>query len=64
MGIDGPRDATLSINEAIRAWKVNVVIAIGVAMGLKHKSQKLGDVLVSQTIQNYNKTLVSGKISD
>lgn len=59
MGIDGPRDATLSINEAIRAWKVNVVIAIGVAMGLKHKSQKLGDVLVSQTIQNYNKTKIT-----
>ena len=35
MGIDGPMDATLTIHETIRIWKINVVIAIGVAMGLK-----------------------------
>lgn len=61
MGIDGPMDATLTINETIKVWKINVVIAIGVAMGLKKEKQHLGDVLVSRTILNYNKNKVVPK---
>lgn len=59
MGIDGPSDATLSVNDTIEVWNVNVVIAVGVAMGLKKEQQNLGDVLVSSSIQNYNKKKVS-----
>lgn len=59
MGIDGPYDATLSVNDAIEDWNVNVVIAVGVAMGLKKDKQVLGDVLVSSSIQNYDKKKVS-----
>ena len=63
MGIDGPYDATLSVNDAIEDWNVNVVIAVGVAMGLKKDKLVLGDVLVSSSIQNYDKKKVSnGKI--
>ncbi|AHF13608.1 HAD family hydrolase [Bacteroides uniformis] len=58
MGIDGPMDATLTIHETIQTWKINVVVAIGVAMGLKPGKHHLGDVLVSQTILNYNKNKV------
>lgn len=61
MGIDGPMDATLTIHETIKTWKINVVIAIGVAMGLKQGKQHFGDVLVSQTILNYNKNKVVPK---
>lgn len=61
MGIDGPMDATLTIHETIQTWKINVVIAIGVAMGLKQGKHHFGDVLVSQTIQNYNKNKVIPK---
>ena len=61
MGIDGPMDATLTIHETIKTWKVNVVIAIGVAMGLQQQKHHLGDVLVSQTILNYNKNKVISK---
>ena len=59
MGIDGSYDATLSVNDAIEDWNVNVVIAVGVAMGLKKDKQVLGDVLVSSSIQNYDKKKVS-----
>lgn len=64
MGIDDPAAATLTVSETITTWKTHIVIAVGVAMGLKRGVQKEGDVLISQMIQNYNKVkeTTSGKI--
>lgn len=58
MGTDGPRDATMTVIETIKTWKISVVVAVGVAMGLKKKKQHFGDVLVSEMIQNYDKRKV------
>lgn len=54
MGTNEPSAATLSVQDLITIWKPSIIIAVGVAMGMKPNSQKLGDVLVSKYIFNYN----------
>lgn len=61
MGIDGPTDATLTVHDTINNWEIRVVVAVGVAMGLKEEKTHLGDVLVAETIQNYNKIKITSK---
>jgi WD40 repeat protein/nucleoside phosphorylase len=38
---------------AIEAWRPRAVIAVGIAFGIDRDKQKIGDVLVSSQIQNY-----------
>ena len=40
-------------SKALRSWGALAIIGVGVAFGLQKEKQKLGDVLVSQTIQDY-----------
>lgn len=54
MGTNEPSAATLTVQDLITTWKPSIIIAVGVAMGMKPDSQKLGDVLVSKSIFNYN----------
>jgi len=54
MGVINPDAAILAVKDLFDVWKTPIVIAVGIAMGLKPKSQKFGDVLISKTIQNYN----------
>ncbi|GHU68009.1 hypothetical protein FACS189413_03930 [Bacteroidia bacterium] len=56
MGTTDPSSATLTVQELIELWKVPVVIAVGIAMGMKDDTQTFGDVLISKTISNYNVT--------
>lgn len=54
MGTNDPAAATLTVQELISVWNVPVIIAVGIAMGMKPEKQNLGDVLISKTICNYN----------
>ncbi|MDR0982039.1 MAG: HAD hydrolase-like protein [Culturomica sp.] len=54
MGTVDTGAATLTVNELINLWKVDCVIAVGIAMGMKEDVQKFGDVLISKTILNYD----------
>ncbi len=55
-GVINPDSATLTVKELADVWKIPIVIAVGIAMGMKPETQILGDVLISKTIQNYNVT--------
>src|SRR5579875_1347637 len=54
MGIGGAGGALLTVHEAISALSPSVVIMVGIAFGLKPKEQKVGDILVSTQICDYN----------
>lgn len=56
MGVIAPDAATLSVNELIKTWNPEVIIAIGVAMGMKPDKQSIGDVVISKEIVNYDMT--------
>ena len=49
----GRSPAQEATKEAILAWQPVAVIGVGIAFGLQKEKQKLGDVLVSKTIQDY-----------
>lgn len=53
MGSLKPSGSALSIQEAIDSIKPDYVIMVGIAFGLKRKSQEIGDILVSRELQNY-----------
>lgn len=61
MGTSGPTSATLTTQETLSIWRTPVIVAVGVAMGLKPGNQKPGDVLISKTIQNYNVNKITNK---
>ncbi len=64
-GTSDPTSATLTVQETLSVWKTPVIIAVGIAMGLKTDSQKMGDVLISKTILNYNvNKITTGGIID
>jgi nucleoside phosphorylase len=45
--------ATLTAFESINNWNPKVVLMIGVAMGVNEEKQRIGDVLISDTIISY-----------
>lgn len=56
MGVIAPDAATLSVNELIKTWNPDAIIAIGIAMGMKPNKQTIGDIVISKEIVNYNMT--------
>ena len=54
MGSAKSGGSTLSITEAIDHLDPDYIIMIGIAFGLKHDKQKIGDILVSRELQDYD----------
>ena len=53
MGTSGPGAALLTVYDGINALSPTAVIMVGIAFGVDHGRQKIGDILVSQKIQSY-----------
>ena len=59
MGSLSRNGSTLTISEAIRRWKPNAVIMLGIAFGVNEERQRIGDVLVSTSVVSYEQQRVS-----
>lgn len=59
MGNAQPGGSLVTILQAIEAIQPRVIIMCGIAFGLKPKKQKIGDILISKTIEYYE----AGKIN-
>jgi nucleoside phosphorylase len=59
MGSNGTAGSHISIKEAIEALSPLYVIMVGIAFGIDASKQDIGDILVSQHIQNYDLQRVS-----
>lgn len=53
MGAIGRDSSILTVTEAINHWKPCGVVMVGIAFGKDDKKQKIGDVLVSKSVINY-----------
>lgn len=53
MGSGGRSGATLTVNDAIQVIKPKAIIAVGIAFGADRRKQRLGDVLIAETIAPY-----------
>jgi nucleoside phosphorylase len=53
MGSSGSGGSTLTVYETINEIKPNAAIMVGIAFGLKQKSQEIGTILVSKQIEGY-----------
>lgn len=56
MGSSKPSGSALVIYDAIKLFKPDYVIMVGIAFGLKRKKQRIGDILVSRELQDYDST--------
>lgn len=54
MGVSGPGSALLTVLEALPALSPSAVIMVGIAFGVDKKKQRIGDILVSTDIYDYN----------
>ena len=54
----GPLEAQLSAADAIDHWKPEVLIAVGIAFGVKEEKHHIGDVLVSKEVLDYESARV------
>jgi nucleoside phosphorylase len=64
MGSIGVASSIITVREAIRLIKPKATIMIGIAFGIDDKEQKIGDVLVANSIIPYDfKKVASGKTS-
>lgn len=62
MGSIGPTSSIITVSEAIRFIKPKVTVMIGIAFGIDDIDQKIGDVLVANSIVPYDfKKVASGK---
>ncbi|MEM7399803.1 MAG: hypothetical protein AAF354_12810 [Pseudomonadota bacterium] len=53
MGAGGIGASQQRTRDAINHWKPQAVIAVGIAFGLDETKQKIGDVLISKQLQDY-----------
>lgn len=53
MGTEGVRGSSQTLADAIKRINPKIVIAVGIAFGVNRKKQKIGDVLISNQIQQY-----------
>lgn len=53
MGATGRAASILTTSDAIRRWNPKAVIAVGIAFGMYPAKQRIGDVLISKTVTNY-----------
>ncbi|OHB57400.1 MAG: hypothetical protein A2Y07_04225 [Planctomycetes bacterium GWF2_50_10] len=61
MGSLGIGGSINTVRDAIDAWKPKAIIMVGIAFGIDNKKQKIGDVLVSETVIPYDRKRVSAK---
>ena len=54
----GPLEAQLSAANAIEHWRPEVLIAVGIAFGVKEEKHHIGDVLVSTGVLDYESARV------
>jgi nucleoside phosphorylase len=54
MGSGGPGGAALAVADAIQNLSPSVVLMVGIAFGVNPHKQKIGDILVSQQVLDYN----------
>ena len=54
MGSSKPSGSGLVIYDTIKLFKPDYVIMVGIAFGLKEDKQKIGDILVSRELQDYD----------
>ena len=54
----GPLEAQLSAANAIEHWRPEVLIAVGIAFGVKEEKHHIGDVLVSKEVLDYESARV------
>ena len=59
MGAVGRDSSITTVMEAIDCWKPCSVVMVGIAFGKDRKKQKIGDVLISESIVNYEDQRVS-----
>lgn len=64
MGSSKPSGSALTIYDAVMAIKPDYVIMVGIAFGLKKDRQKIGDIVVSRELEDYdsNKKTETGMI--
>lgn len=53
MGTQSRSGAMLTVNDALREWRLKAVVVIGIAFGVDRQKQRLGDVLVAEAVQPY-----------
>lgn len=54
MGMSGQSGSIISVKSAIDILQPNSVIMVGIAFGLHNHKQKIGDVIVSKQVTNYD----------
>lgn len=54
MGVSGPGGSTLTTDDAIKYLNPDIIIMCGIAWGGKSDSQKVGDVLISTKVWEYD----------
>lgn len=58
-GSSGVNASLTSVDSAIKQWSPDAVICLGIAFGKGGEDQKIGDVLVSDSIINFARTKIS-----
>ena len=53
MGSDGRAGARATLQDAITELKPKAIFLIGIAFGIDHKKQDLGDVIIAESVFNY-----------
>jgi len=61
MGSSGVASSTISIMDAVKSLNPDYVIMAGIAFGLKHKKQAIGDILVSKQLWSYEPANITEK---
>lgn len=63
VGAKGNNGSIIVVNEAIKSLKPDYIIMVGIGFGLKENEQELGDIMVSEAIEDYGTfKLKEGKI--
>lgn len=61
MGTQSRDGALLTVSEAISEWQPKATIVIGIAFGINRKKQRLGDVLIADSVAPYELQRVGDK---
>jgi nucleoside phosphorylase len=64
MGAGGPSGSILTISDSIRVLSPSAVIMVGIAFGIPSKERRIGDILVSKQILDYELQRVGTGVDD
>lgn len=53
MGSGGPSGSALTVSDAIEVLQPSAIVSVGIAFGIDRAKQRIGDVLVSERLVNY-----------